>query len=90
LLTEARGVVHVSGGGECSWYEFAREILSAAGQDPVLVESTTSRNLDRLAPRPAYSMLDNTVYRNWTGKTLRPWPEALRAYLMLRGAFLDG
>jgi dTDP-4-dehydrorhamnose reductase len=33
LLTEARGVVHVSGGGECSWYEFAREILSSAGQD---------------------------------------------------------
>jgi dTDP-4-dehydrorhamnose reductase len=89
LLAEAQGTVHVTGGGDCSWYDFAREILMAAGQDPILVEPTTSRALGRRAPRPAYSVMDGTAYRRWTGRTMRPWGEALRDYLKLRGSLLE-
>ena len=89
LRTGAQGVVNVTGGGACTWYDFAREILVAAGQDPILVEPTSARLLGRKAPRPAYSLLDGAVYRSWTGRTLRPWPEALRDYLALRGAILE-
>ncbi len=89
LLTEVRGTVHVSGGGECTWYEFARETLSAAGQAPDLVEPISSRTLGRPAPRPAYSVLDGAAYQDWTGRAMRPWAEALRDYLALRGALLD-
>lgn len=90
LRTEARGVVHVSGGGECSWYEFARQILAAAGQDPDLVEPIPARGLGRRAPRPAYSVLDGTAYQRWTGRDMRPWPEALVDYLARRGAVIEG
>ncbi len=90
VRTEARGVVNVTGGGECTWYDFAREILSAAGQDPVIVEPTSARLLGRKAPRPAYSVLDGSAYRGWTGRALRSWAEALRDYLALRGALLEG
>lgn len=89
LRTKARGTVHVSGAGECSWYEFAREVLRAAGQDPGLVEPTSTRTLGRRAPRPAYSVLDTSAYGEWTGRRMRPWPEALRDYLALRGALME-
>ena len=33
---EASGVVHVTNRGECSWYEFAREIVARSGLDTVV------------------------------------------------------
>ena len=57
-LAEKRvpGVVHVAGGGHCSWNEFAKEIVASAGlSTPVLPGSTA--DLGRPAPRPAYSVI---------------------------------
>ncbi len=50
------GVVHVAGGGHCSWYELAGEIVSRAGLSATVVPGTTA-GLGRPAPRPAYSVL---------------------------------
>jgi dTDP-4-dehydrorhamnose reductase len=50
------GVVHVAGGGECSWFEFARSIVEAADVD-CSVEPCTTADFPRPAPRPAYSVL---------------------------------
>jgi dTDP-4-dehydrorhamnose reductase len=58
LLDErARGTLHVTDGGECSWYEFALEIVRIAGGRARVVPCTTAE-FARPAKRPAYSVLD--------------------------------
>lgn len=62
LCTDRRpGLYHVTNRGEASWYEFAQEIMVAAGHDSDRVEPITTAELDppRLAPRPANSALEN-------------------------------
>jgi dTDP-4-dehydrorhamnose reductase len=54
----ARGTFHVSDGGECSWFEFASEIVRLAGHGNCRVEPCTAAEFGRPAPRPAYSVLD--------------------------------
>jgi dTDP-4-dehydrorhamnose reductase len=66
LVIERRpGLFHVTNQGAVSWYEFAREILAAAGLDPDRVRPIATADLDppRPAPRPANSVLDNAALR---------------------------
>jgi dTDP-4-dehydrorhamnose reductase len=66
LVVERRpGLFHVTNQGAVSWYEFAREVLAAAGQDPDRVAPIATADLDppRPAPRPANSVLDNAALR---------------------------
>ncbi len=55
------GLYHVANQGDVSWYEFAREVMAAAGHDPDRVEpiSTADLQTPRPAPRPANSALEN-------------------------------
>src|SRR5246127_3211835 len=52
----ASGIVHVTNSGDCTWFEFAEEIIKAAGHDTT-VRPVSSQQMDRPAPRPAYSVL---------------------------------
>lgn len=66
LVVERRsGLFHVTNQGAVSWYEFAREVLIAAGDDPNRVQRCATSDLDppRPAPRPANSVLDNAALR---------------------------
>jgi len=77
----ARGTVHVTNSGEATWHEFARKILELAGLGSVSVEPMTTEELGRPAPRPAYSVMDNSRFIGLTGSGLRSWEGALEAYL---------
>lgn len=59
------GTFHVTNQGAVSWFEFARAVLTAAGDDPGRVEPIATADLDpqRPAPRPANSVLDNAALR---------------------------
>jgi dTDP-4-dehydrorhamnose reductase len=53
----ARGTFHVCDGGECTWFEFASEIVRLSGH-ACTVSPCTTAEFPRPAPRPAYSVLD--------------------------------
>lgn len=66
-LVEGRhtGIFHVTNQGAVSWYEFAREVMLASGQDPDRVKpvSTVELRPPRPAPRPANSVLEQVALR---------------------------
>jgi dTDP-4-dehydrorhamnose reductase len=74
------GVLHVAGGGHCSWFEFAREIVSRAGAR-CEVSPCTTEEFPRPASRPAYSVLRSE--RGSDAPELPHWREGLGDYLAL-------
>ena len=84
LELEHGGVVHVSAEGECSWYEFAREIAALAAPGTP-VEPITSEELERAAPRPPYTVLNKHRFLIWTGRRMPEWRVGLREYLEEEG-----
>ncbi|MEK6249909.1 MAG: dTDP-4-dehydrorhamnose reductase, partial [Planctomycetales bacterium] len=57
LVKGASGIFHITNGGECSWYDFAREIV-AHRQLSCHVKPCRSQQFPRPATRPNYSVLD--------------------------------
>ena len=82
--SRARGIVHCTNRGDCSWYDFAREIIRHADLKTV-VRPTTSEKFVRPAPRPKYSVLSSAGLSKY-GVEMRPWQEAVADYLSLRAA----
>jgi len=82
--TGASGIVHVTNRGECTWFEFAREIVSAAGLNTT-VRPTTSDKFVRPAARPKYSVLSPKSL-DQLGITMPTWQDALRRYLAERNS----
>jgi dTDP-4-dehydrorhamnose reductase len=77
----ARGVLHATNAGRCSWYEYAREILRIAGIEGVQVEPVPSSSYPRPARRPSFSVLSLERLSSVLGWTPRPWQEALLEYM---------
>ncbi len=74
------GVYHVTNGGECSWYEFAQTVLELTGVK-ASIEPVETQHRPALALRPAYSVLANARLAALGEPPLRPWRDALAAYL---------
>jgi len=81
---EARGTFHVTNSGQTTWHGFASAITKKAGLGNVEVLPMSTSELNRPAPRPLFSALDNKRYIELTGAPLRQWEEALSEYLRLR------
>lgn len=88
LLIErgARGIFHVVNHGCCSWYAFAAAILRAAGLEQIPLTAITTAEINRPAPRPSYSVLDDSKFARFAGQPLRSWQEAARAFLQTLSA----
>ncbi|HEX3821450.1 MAG TPA: dTDP-4-dehydrorhamnose reductase [Candidatus Sulfotelmatobacter sp.] len=75
----ASGIVHVTNSSDCSWFEFAREIVARAGLSTE-VKPVRSAQMARPAPRPTYSVLSPaSLYRY--GIEMPDWKDALQRYL---------
>lgn len=77
---ERLGIMHICGGGSCSWYDFAREIFRQS-QVEVMVLSSTTEMLNRPAPRPVYSAM---VSERDETPVLPRWDHGLHGYLLAR------
>ena len=84
IETEEYGVYHCTGKGECSWYDFASEIMKLAGRD-CKVNPCTSAEYKAMYPnsakRPEYSSLDNMMLRCTIGDEMRDWKDALKTFM---------
>jgi len=80
LGTQAYGAHHIAAAGECSWYEFAVEIFEQVGVE-CRVMSLTAEELQRPAPRPAYSVL---ATERREAIHLPEWQLGLTSYLQER------
>lgn len=78
-LDRISGVVHATNQGACSWFDFAREVVTAMGRTPDMVRPVATADLQppRPAPRPANSVLDNAVLRAAGVPLLRDFREPL-------------
>ncbi|MFZ4774592.1 MAG: dTDP-4-dehydrorhamnose reductase [Terrimicrobiaceae bacterium] len=81
------GLYHACNSGSCSWREYgayALQCASAAGV-PLATTSVEPLRLQDMkafkAPRPVHSILSTEKLTRVTGKSPRPWQEAVREYL---------
>ena len=79
-VTEEYGIYHCTGEGECSWYEFACEIMHLSDLACEVNPCTTAEYPSK-TPRPAYSALENLALAATVGNEMRDWKEALTAYI---------
>ncbi len=91
--TGAYGVYHFTNSGECSRFDWAREVLRLAGCSDVALKPTTLAEYKPYPPKPPYTVLRNVAAEGSPGRaedspgrgarlgiTLRPWPSALAAH----------
>jgi dTDP-4-dehydrorhamnose reductase len=76
----ARGVHHLTNAGICSWYDFARRAVLLAAPN-ASIEPVDSSAYPTTARRPRNSSLASVAGT----PRLRPWQEALDAYLIEKG-----
>ena len=83
------GIYHYANAGQCSWYEFAVEIVDLLQRRGVPLKvrrvvpiSTAEYPLP--APRPPYSVFSRDKLAAATGLTIPGWRESLAEYLALR------
>ena len=72
----ARGLVHVTNEGACSWHDLAVAALEIGGVRAD-VERIKAADLGAAARRPAYSVLSAARYHSLGGPPLRPWRDAV-------------
>lgn len=74
------GIYHYSNEGVCTWYDFAKEIMSKAGLNCV-VHPVNSDQFTTVAKRPAYSLLDKTKLKQTFSISVPSWKDSLTVCL---------
>lgn len=74
------GIYHITNGGSCSWYEFAKKIFDF-GNPKANLAAISSKDRQSKVKRPKYSVLKNANLKNAGIAGMRPWQEALKEFL---------
>ncbi|WP_026494087.1 dTDP-4-dehydrorhamnose reductase [Butyrivibrio sp. XPD2006] len=84
LGTENYGVFHGTCEGDTNWADFTEEIFRIAGKSTkvnhVTTEEYTAKN-PQAAPRPAYSILENYMFKLTSDFMFADWHYAIEEYL---------
>ena len=85
LDAKARGLFHVTGGGEpTTWFGFTKQVMETFGVTPASLDAITADDWNRIKPdsahRPAYSVLDLSRVESAIGRPIRDWKLGLADY----------
>ena len=85
LPTDNFGLFHGTCEGITNWADFTREIYRLTGKSTV-VETVTTEQYDKnvsgvVAPRPAYSVLENYMLKLTTDHMFADWEKAIAEYI---------
>lgn len=72
------GLYHYTNLGECSWWQFAREIARLAGHTECKITPCTTDEYGARASRPHYAVLDKTKFCKTFGMEIPEWRESLK------------
>lgn len=78
-LTEKYGIYHCTGGGVCSWHDFATEIVKVFGIECDVKKCTTDE-YPTPARRPKNSALSHKNLAKAVGDNMRNWKDALLCF----------
>ena len=85
LPTDYYGLFHGTCEGYTSWAEFTKEIFRLAGKKTNVETITTEEYLADatgiVAPRPAYSILENYMLKLTTNHMFAQWEDAIAEYI---------
>jgi dTDP-4-dehydrorhamnose reductase len=84
LERQVSGLVHLTGSGSVSWNGFAKEIFRQAEVD-CRVETATSAEMARPAPRPAWSAMES---ERDDALPMPEWRDGLAGYLAARNGMM--
>jgi dTDP-4-dehydrorhamnose reductase len=79
LTTHNYGIYNFSNEGQCSWYDFAKEIFELNNISINLQPIPTS-SFPTPAKRPAYSVLDKSKIKQVFGVEINDWEESLKRF----------
>ncbi len=74
---EAFGIYNFSNEGQCSWYDFAKEILKINNIE-IDIKPIPTSSFPTPAKRPKYSVLDKTKIKSTFGLEIKNWEESLK------------
>ena len=80
IRTRAYGIYHITNESSCTWFEFTQLIAAAMGQNQIPIEPITTRDLNRPALRPRYSVLGKSLLSE-LGIALPPYQDALMRFI---------
>ena len=83
LTTDSYGLYHATNSGDCTWFEFAAEIMALARIHVTLTPITTTEYAAR-ARRPRYSVLNCAKLNSVLDWSMSSWQQALAQYLANR------
>jgi len=75
------GICHATAEGQCTWYEFTKEIFNILHWD-VNLNVAAPGEFPTIVNRPTYSVLENKVLKSEGINTFRHWKEGLKDYLL--------
>lgn len=81
-ISEMEGIYNYTDGGDCTWCDFAREIVTRRGYN-CHVKACTTAERNMRANRPAYSVLDTRRIAAIEGVSIEPWQERLKEVISL-------
>ena len=80
MFSEAYGIYHATNTGQCTWFEFAQQILKTYNIENVIIKPITTEEINRPAPRPCYSVLGNRALRLNNFPVLPQWQDSLQRF----------